>query len=80
MKQKNISDNLNISKKNKKEQISSGKVSEEIKKCLLNMEAIFEVSPIMTNGMYEHRMGKDYSFYTIKNGRKQFTITVSDNT
>lgn len=62
-----------------KVEITSGEVAEQIKKILLETDGIYDVSPIMTDGMNELREGKDFSLYTTKDGKKQFTIYIVDN-
>jgi hypothetical protein len=59
--------------------IESGEVIQEIKNNLREMIGISEFSPILSDGCNESRLGKDYTFYTIKNDRKQFTVSVLDN-
>lgn len=63
---------------NKKE-LTSGDIAVEIKKMLLKTDGVDGVSLIMTDGMNEIRMGKDFSLYTTKFGKKQFTINIVDN-
>jgi hypothetical protein len=69
----------NTENKTDSSDISSGIVTEEIRKCLLTIGGIKEASPIMVNSANEHRIGKEFMVYTIADGKRQFTITVSDN-